>query len=236
MKRILALVLLFGLCDGLATIPRPPSDPPAPAGDGIGPYKSQSAGIKDRLSRAKFTAVARAARIKGYSNASKHLIHYLQNTGKTLTIAPESIMKDLPNFKQAARALVQNRATLAYNSINRANGSKAFSSRWNGFYAKKGDWFYALGGYSYSVTGVVTKYGNKGSMKYKIHIFDRYNWDKGKEVTIGPFTFKDSELGNLHLKGLAREYVVRGSSKENSVSSFLPERVIPPPSTGLPRG
>lgn len=65
-----------------------------------------------------------------------------------------------------------------------------------------------------------------------MHIFDRYNWDAGKSVDIGPFHFEDTELGNLYLKGLAREYNVRGTSGINSVAKFTEGTVIPPPSTG----
>lgn len=229
---LLIILCLFAAEGHGVVIPRAPFDPPAAPGDGIGPYKSQSAGFKDHLSRTKFTAVARAARIRGYNNASRNLLHYLQNTGRTLIISPESIMRNLPKFRQAARALVQNEATLAYRKITRRSGTTSFSSPWNGFYPQGGDWYYALGGYSFSTTGTVTKSGKRRSIRYKIHIFDRYNWDNGKQTSIGPFTFQDSELGNLHLKGLAREYIIRGSSKINSVSSFTPQVVIPPPNTG----
>jgi hypothetical protein len=94
------------------------------------------------------------------------------------------------------------------------------------------DWYFAIGGFSYSVTGIVVKASSGGSLKYRVHIFDRYNWDAGKSVDIGPFHFEDKELGNLHLKGLAREYTVRGLGGVNEVENFTPTTVIPPPSTG----
>ena len=218
------------------SIPPAPADPPAPAnGDGIGPYNSQSAGIGDRLNEAKFYTIAAAAGELGLVNAEKNMRHYLGNSGDTLIITPESMMAGLPTFRTAVKALAQNQAAAAYKRITAASGERAFSSTWQGFYATKDlswDWFFAIGGYSYSVTGVVTKAGSGGSLKYRVHIFDRYNWDAGKSVDIGPIHFEDTELGELHLKGLAREYTVRGSSAVNEVKSFTPTTVIPPPGTG----
>lgn len=218
------------------TIPGPPADPPKPAdGDGIGPYNSKGAGWRDYVSKAKFYTIAAAAGEIGLDNAERGMRHYLGNSGKDLHVAPGPMMWDLTKFRQAAQALAQNQATAAYNTISGATGSKSFSSPWSTYYATKDqswDWFYAIGGFSYSATGVVTKTSNGGSLKYQIHIFDRYNWDAGKSVDIGPFHFEDRELGELHLKGLAREYVVRGSSEVNDLRDFKPGMVIPPPSTG----
>ncbi|KAF7508153.1 hypothetical protein GJ744_009594 [Endocarpon pusillum] len=217
-------------------IPPVPADPPKPAdGDGIGPYASQNPGISDRLSKAKFYTVAVAAGELGLTNAERGMRHYLGNSGDDLNVTPESMMSGLPQLRTAVKALAQNEAVAAYKKISGASGEKAFSSSWNNFYASKDqswDWYFAIGGFSYSVTGVVTKKSGGGSLKYRVHIFDRYNWDAGKSVDIGPFHFEDRELGNLHLKGLAREYTVRGSGGVNEVEKFTLTTVIPPPSTG----
>jgi hypothetical protein len=218
------------------SIPGPPSDPPQPAtGDGIGPYNSQPAGPTDYLAKGKYYTIAATAQNLGLMNAASHLNHYLDNTGTDLSVSPEAMMKGLPGFQNAARALAQNEAATAWNQILGTSGERAFSSSWSGYYAEKDqsiDWYYADGGFSYAVTGVVTKAGNGGSLRYKIHAFDRYNWDSGKSTTIGPFRFEDRDLGSLHLKGLAREYIVRGSGEVNTVGDFKPTTVIPPPSTG----
>lgn len=218
------------------SIPPVPADPAAPAdGDGAGPYNSQKAGLSDNLSKAKFYAVAVAAGELNLVNAERGMRHYLGNSGQDLNIPPEDMMSGLPKFRDAVKALAQNQAAATYKAISGASGEKAFTSSWKNYYATKDqswDWFFAIGGFSYSVTGVVTKSSGGGSLKYKVHIFDRYNWDAGKSVDIGPFHFEDTELGNLHLKGLAREYTVRGSGGVNEVKKFTPTTVIPPPSTG----
>ena len=217
-------------------IPGAPADPPKPAdGDGIGPYNSKDAGWRDYLSKAKFFTIAAAAGEIGLTNAERGMRHYLSNSGSELNVAPGPMMKDLPKFRNAAQDLAQNEATDAYKAISEASGNNTFSSKWSTYYATKyqsWDWFYAIGGFSYSVTGIVAKASSGGSLKYQIHVFDRYNWDAGKSVDIGPFHFEDRELGELHLKGLAREYVVRDSSEVNEVGDFIPGTVIPSPSTG----
>lgn len=72
-------------------------------------------------------------------------------------------------------------------------------------------------------------------IEYRVHTFDRYNWDKGKQVSIGPITVKDEELAKLHRAGLAREYEVGGSSDPSSVETDLPGQPgAPPPEVELP--
>ena len=217
-------------------IPAAPADPPAPPGDGIGPYNSQPASLSDRLAKKKFYAIAVAAGGLGLSNARNNLWHYLGNSGNDKYISAAAIMKGLPQFQEKVRKLVQAEAAIAYKQIPTTKGEKSFSSKWYGFYATKSqssDWYYSLGGFSYSVTGVVEKSGSElagTTLRYQVHIFDRYNWDSGKSVDIGPFHFEDKELGNLHLKGLAREYVVRGKALE-FVYRYTPTTVIPSPVT-----
>ncbi|MYX93866.1 hypothetical protein GT045_03325 [Streptomyces sp. SID486] len=69
--------------------------------------------------------------------------------------------------------------------------------------------FYAVGGANSDVTGVVTAVldgrGNpKIGVDYQTNVWDRYNWDEGKGVTIGPLDIPDGQLAKLHRTGLAR--------------------------------
>ena len=57
---------------------------------------------------------------------------------------------------------------------------------------------------------------------HQLHIFDRYNWDKGKAVGLGPIEVTDEQLQELHRAGLAREYEIHGSSSSVSSSRDLP--------------
>lgn len=48
-------------------------------------------------------------------------------------------------------------------------------------------------------------------------MFDRYNWDTGKSVTIGPITVTDAFMGEFHRQGLAREYDCYGSLRRRFI-------------------
>jgi hypothetical protein len=48
---------------------------------------------------------------------------------------------------------------------------------------------------------------------YQTHVFDRYKWDEGKQVTLGPVTIKDEQMAETHRAGVAREFDMYGSSE-----------------------
>jgi hypothetical protein len=50
------------------------------------------------------------------------------------------------------------------------------------------------------------------SVSFDLNVFDLYNWDQGKAVTILGVYVPDRILGRLHKVGLACEYPVRGRS------------------------
>jgi hypothetical protein len=86
------------------------------------------------------------------------------------------------------------------------------------------DWFYAMHGYRAWGKGFVTITCSKGadgnfyneySMYFKYKVYDRYNWDKFKGVTIMGMPVEDNELGELHKAGLAQEYDLKGSRLEH---------------------
>ena len=164
--------------------------------------------------------------------------HYLGNSGKDLILSPDAMLDDLPLMAtHEVQMLAWNEAVAARNKIGSATGESAFTSRWNAFYATKEqiwDWYYSLGGFWCSVSGVVTKHGDEKSWsaRFRVHVFDRYNWDEGKSVQIGPMHVDDTELGALHLKGLAREFVVRGTSRVDVMESSRPGGVTEAPGGG----
>jgi hypothetical protein len=126
-----------------------------------------------------------------------------------------------------------------FRKIRGSTGIKMFAMPWEIIAPKMNtDWYYALGAFSYSVTGKVTKYSaNNATLEYVVHIFDRYNWDGDKAVTINGIGIEDNELGNLHLKGLAREYIVRGRSRLHTLSDLTSRELPKPPKkSGSSRG
>jgi hypothetical protein len=123
-------------------------------------------------------------------------------------------------------------------------------------YATSKNWYYAMGGYSYAysaevnVTPPITPGGSPTvEVQYQMQVWDYYNWDKGKSVTIPRPTLpgtdipisvpipeeyqphitevgdswhvKDTALARLHLTGLAQEYEITGQTEVISLNYTL---------------
>lgn len=132
-------------------------------------------------------------------------------------------MRDVPSFQSAVDQTV---AT----EIDRIAQDAAAS--WQGHYLTEQEnpnWFYAMGGIQYSTTGVVTVHppehpGGQPRVEvdYQTHVWDRYNWDGGKAVTIGPITIEDESLAEMHRAGVAQEYDIVGTSDTYHYSGPAP--------------
>jgi hypothetical protein len=198
-----------------------PFDPPTPD-PGAGEYDSEGAGVGDRLNKEKWYRVADAAEALGLTDAARHMRHYLGDSGEPLEIDVDAIIHDEERLRSVAGNLV---GVAAAQALEDYDGSMPvdipFRTPWRSFNAETNNWFYGLGGMSASVTGVLhIEPGNppRVTATYRVHVHDRYNWDGGKSTEIGPFTVKDTELAELHRKGLAREYDVSGTSDEITVT------------------
>ena len=202
-------------------------DPPAwpPADEGAGEYDSQRAWPWDH---AKKVAIETAANLMAgkWPDASRNLSHYLANTGEPLEQDVNQILSDVPEFQAKVDEV---RTALGEDAVARAQetgatGPQTFpiSTAWSGYYIgpeQSQNWFYALGGVSYNLTGQVTVYpptSPGGEWRYevstRVNLYDQYNWDGGKSTQIGPITVTDEELARLHRQGLAREYRNQGRS------------------------
>jgi uncharacterized protein YukE len=205
---------------GDADIPPPPPEPESD--EGAGEFDSDPWwSIVDDL--AKQALAYDAAEALGYTDAARHLRHYLDESGDDLTVDPDHIMRDVPSFQSAADQTV---AT----EIDRIAQDAAAS--WQGHYLTEQEnpnWFYAMGGIQYSTTGVVTVHppehpGGQPRVEvdYQTHVWDRYNWDGGKAVTIGPITIEDESLAEMHRASVAQEYDMVGTSDTYHYSGPAP--------------
>lgn len=148
-------------------------------------------------------------------NATKHMQHYLDNTGKDYQIDLEDMIGSVANAKRAMIAefrQAQNFITTLPNGIHHFT-SRAGESAYN-YKSESADWFFAIGGYTYWGKGVAhvstgTK-GRKFEVDFEYHVYDRYNWDGGKKVTIGGIEVTDEFMGEFHRQGLAQEFDCRG--------------------------
>lgn len=214
--------------------PIPPISPWQYQGDtaveGSGQHNQRAAGVGDY---AVHEAATSAANVMAplWPDASKNLLHFLDNTGTPLDINVDNMLNDLPDFQNdvsgAEQYSVRQAIAAARNSGFDAPVTYPFTTDWFGHYAKQSDdanWFYATGGFSYALAGTVTVYppddASSGvwrhEVNYEVHVADRYNWDGSKQTQIGPFTVTDAQLQELHRAGIAQEYDLVGCSSVRS--------------------
>ena len=166
------------------------------------------------------------------ADASKHMLHYLSAKGTKLHINLEGMIDAGPT----AKAHFVNEVSQAQKFVEKLSvgrhkiTSKTAESAYN-YKSETKNWFYAVGGYSTWGKGFATvKKEASGKLIYSLdfeyHFYDRYNWDKGKAVNIGPVTITDEFMGSFHRQGLAREYDAVGLIKRKF--SWKQGQAIPP--------
>lgn len=161
------------------------------------------------------------------NNAARNMRHFLGNSGATLWVDPARMMQDMPRNAALMDAgfqrdiVAQAQAHVAANWDGTAM-SFGLTTPWRSdTYATRADsqdWFFAVGGFSYAHTASIRVGPDADGnpiirIEAQRHVFDRYNWDEGKSVTIAGITVRDEQLGRLHETGLAQEYEVRGTTR-----------------------
>jgi hypothetical protein len=216
-------------------IPGPPPDPKTDPGAGRHGEDPWYTRADDLIYEELAYNAATVADAAGWTYAAKHLNHYLGNSGENITINPDEMMRDAGQFRAEVDKTVANemRRMAAEAEANGTFGKPSqFTTDWKGHYITKGenaDWFYAMGGIQYSVSGEVTVHPPdqpggepRVEMQYKTHVFDRYNWDGGKSTDIGPITITDDQMAELHRAGVAQEYNITGSTEPKQYNGIVP--------------
>ncbi|MEN3327398.1 MAG: hypothetical protein V7638_2205 [Acidobacteriota bacterium] len=187
-------------------------------GGGSGTHGSWAPYRGDYVTWAKWANIATGA-MYIYPDAGRHMMAYLANTGKTLTVRVSS-MVDNSGRARAHFNTELNSAMAFVEEFTDSNGHlKTFRimGSWDPGANDQEDssnWFYAVGSYDAVGSATVTVLPNcEYKMDFTYHFFDRYNWDDGKRVKIMDKEVKDNELGRLHKVGLAHEYEMRGTKE-----------------------
>lgn len=218
------------------TTPTTPAPPAWTAPDGgAGEWGSEDATIGGRAT--DFAAELAANALSWtWPAASRNLLHFLANSGETLEQDVDAMLRDVPGFSEGVDVAIDN---LGYQAVLNAQQAGAtgpvtypVNTDWNGYYIgpeESKDWFYALGGISYNLTGSITvtppaTAGGQWTYSYtgQTNIRDQYNWDGGKSTTIGPMTVTDEQLAELHRQGLAQEFTAVGSSSSTTKEGTVP--------------
>jgi hypothetical protein len=230
----------------------PASGHPAPD-EGAGPFDSVSPSPADyAFQQLLYVGAAQWDLIQDRPDAARHMRHYLEGSGEPLDIDVEQLLQDEPAFQLdnevALRSFVRDIEAEIQDQYAGEPISFQRTTAWlRAPYSRSDNWYYAMGGYSYAYAAEVsvappsTPGGNPTvQVDYQLHVWDYYNWDTGKSVTIPRPTLpmgaepislpipeeyeghiselgdqwlvQDTALGRLHLTGLAQEYEMRGQT------------------------
>ncbi|QCW79389.1 hypothetical protein EQG64_24850 [Streptomyces sp. S6] len=199
---------------------------------GSGPHGSEKPGAEDRRVREKMNLIAEAADWKGDNDASRHMAHYLANSGTDMELPVDKMMSDVPDFRAHIEgSIAAHKDTWREQALAefRRNGGRPVSipveTSNRDFSFNQGvneNWFFAVGSTRSNVTGVVTVVPDasgepKVGLDYQANAWDRYNWDENKGVNIGlpwggGMDIPDGRMARLHTTGIAQEFDMAGSS------------------------
>ena len=194
------------------------ADPPRFADAGAGGWNSHPKTAAVRAEKVALVALIAQGATNLYPgpNATKHLGHYLQNTGLDYTVDLENMVRVVPSARSAMIAEFRlARAFLKTLPAGRHNFTAIFNRSGYDEKSENADWFFATGGYTRWGKGEAIisngKFGRHYEVDFEYRFYDRYNWDGGKSVTIAGFQVTDETMGEFHRQGLAREYDCFGS-------------------------
>ena len=204
-----------------APMPRP--DPWQYPGDnkreGSGPYAQRGANLGDHMVHDAATSAA-VGMGPFWPDASRNLLHFLNNSGKPLDMNTNGMLEDLPSLRNNVNSDLNRMTTEAVENAKDSGYTGPvtypFVTGWQNEYATKSEnanWYYATAGYQHATAGTITVHPDGSyTYKYQVHTADRYNWDGDKKTGIGPFTVTDKQLQELHRAGIAQEYDLVGES------------------------
>ncbi len=191
-------------------------DPKITPDPGAGPWNSKPKEIFTRVKYLGIVEVLGPAYVVVGDDAAKHMSHYLGNTGTPLMIDLEGMVAEVPSAKALFDTLVAKTKAYAEKlspgvyDITSTHAVNAYNRK-----SESTNWFFAVGGYSVWTKGRVTVSGSGPGhdvgLELEYKFYDRYNWDKGKSVTIAGIVITDDAMGEFHREGMAREYDEMGS-------------------------
>ena len=153
-------------------------------------------------------------------DAARHLSHYFGNSGEELQIDAKRFFYECPE----ARSLYLKWLNAAFERVNQLpEGQHEFSLTGNvsGACEKEDsiNWYYATGGFNVYFRGLAYVDGRVSptwrTLTFVSEYYDRYNWDVGDSFVINNTETRESNMGEFHLMGLAREYDLSGEYIEN---------------------
>ncbi len=204
-------------------------DPDEVTSEGSGQHGVETPNRQDHLLHRALYAAAWAAQVR-FPQGARHFLHFLENSGKVFQMEVDRLLADNPieEIDDISTSLqerldeqltqVRDEASALIEAAN--DGAEAVEASWSGewtqFYATEGNWYWALGGFSYRVIADIDyQPGSPVVITYSVDIQDKYNWDAGKEIELRfDITITDEIFQRLHQVGIAQEFAIEGRSSE----------------------
>jgi len=157
------------------------------------------------------------------TDAVKHMRHYMRNTGKDFNLDVKDILGKSSYLRAAYQAELAEAKTFT-ETLLAGDHDITSTTLGRGYFKQQKDTnlFFAIGGFSYWGNGKVSvrerndaqKTGQEVARSYTLtfsfHLYDRYNWDTGKQVQIGGITVTDAFMQEFHKQCYAREFNIKG--------------------------
>ncbi|OKI37007.1 hypothetical protein A6A28_33135 [Streptomyces sp. CB03578] len=194
------------------------------ADPGAGGFGSEEPTAHDAFLLSQAETMMAGGDLIGNTEASRNLAHYLGGTGTTLRLDIDRAMSDDSSFRSAVASDISNHqeqwkkeALDAFKKSGGAPVSIPVETKAVGGTFEDRNWYLGVGSHMRNVSGNVSvvpdAHGQpKITTDYQVNVWDRYNWDAGKETPIGPVTVKDADMARLHTVGLAQEIDMHGTS------------------------
>lgn len=199
--------------------------PAAAADKGSGPWCSapQTAKFLVYKRAIEFALDTHAVDLTIGADAVAHMRHYLANTGHDYTLDMPAVMVKSSKLRlnqddevAQARAFSETLPVGLHDISSSTHGYGSFSQ------VSDRNLFFAIGSYTYWGQGRVRVEPvdvdkRRYTLDFEFHFFDRYNWDKGKSVTIAGMKVSDEFMQDFHRQCYAREFDLRGVARQRVV-------------------
>lgn len=146
--------------------------------------------------------------LRSMPDASRHLQHFLDNSGTPLEIRFREMNRESGSAKMHLERELRDAITYAEKLANSDGRFIMVTPSETGNLNSEGNWLYAVGRYTTWARASVVKCGEKFSMNWHFYFRDIYDWELDNGAGGGLVT--DREMALLHRYGLAREYEMNG--------------------------
>jgi hypothetical protein len=178
------------------------------------PWNTADAGARDHWLYAQMMFMAAGLEATGRPTAASLFMHWLDNSGAPAEVSPAEMMREIPAFRQAVDDFVTSQGTGSFDS-GWHNGAWLNDAA-NRTSDAEQDWYYALNDFRWRVVGTSSVIDGQPAVQYTVEVYKNWQFNADHPpITVplpGHVQYEQSRLVHLNEVGLARDFVVAGSS------------------------